>query len=141
MKQTIKITMSLLLAVILLFCIVSCREKVDATGLWESATYRSDTTLGEGASTVKLVLTAGEQSITFTIKTDKATLGEALYEHGLINDVSFFDTCNGIKADWDKDQAYWAFYVGDSESMANYGVDDPKSVTTGEPTYRLIYTQ
>ncbi len=139
MKQTMKITTSLLLVVMLLFCAVSCAEKVDAVGLWENATYLSDTTLGDGANTVKVELTAEEQTIIFTIKTDKTTLGEALFEHKLINDASFFDTCNGIKADWNKDQAWWAFYIGDE--MASFGVGDPKAVTTGEPTYKIVYTR
>ncbi len=139
MKQTVKIWISLVLAVVLLLCTVSCAEKADATGLWENATYLSDTTLGDGANTVKVELTVDDQTIVFTVKTDKPTLGEALYEHQLINDASFFDTCNGIKADWDKDQAYWAFYVGDE--MAMYGVGDEKAITTGEPTYKIVYTK
>ncbi len=141
MKQTMKITTSLLLVVMLLFCAVSCAEKVEAVGLWENATYLSNTTLGDGANTVKVELTAEEQTVTFTIKTDKATLGDALFEHELINDASFFDTINGIKADWEKDKAFWAFYVGDSTAMANYGVSDPRAVTTGEPTYKIVYTK
>ncbi len=141
MKQTMKITTSLLLVVILLFCAVSCAEKVDAVGLWNNATYLSDTTLGDGANTVKVELTVEEQTIIFTIKTDKATLGEALYEHELINDASFFDTVNGMKADWNKDKAFWAFYVGDSTVIADYGVCDAKAVTAGEPTYRIVYTK
>ncbi len=139
MKRTMKITTSMLLVIMLVFCAVSCAEKVGETGLWENATYLSDTTLGDGANTVKVELTAEEQTVIFTIKTDKATLGEALFEHKLINDATFFDTCNGMKADWDKDKAYWAFYVGDE--MAQYGVGDPKAVTTGEPTYKIVYTK
>ncbi len=134
-----RIGASLLLVVMLVFCAVSCAEKVDATGLWENATYLADTTLGDGANTVKVELTAEEQTIIFTIKTDKATLGEALFEHNLINDASFFDTCNGMKADWEKDKAYWAFYVGDG--YADFGVGDPKAVTTGNPTYKIVYTK
>ncbi len=141
MKQTMKIWVSLLLVAMLLFCAVSCTEKVDATGLWENATYLSNTTLGDGANTVKVKVIAGEQGITLTIKTDKATLGEALYEHKLINDASFFDTCNGMKADYDKDSTYWAFYVGESTVTALYGVNDTQAVTIGEPTYRLVYSK
>lgn len=139
MKQTMKIGASLLLVVMLLFCAVSCAEKVDAVGLWENATYLSDTTLGDGANTVKVALTVEEKTITFTIQTDKATLGEALFEHKLINDASFFDTFNGMKADWDKDQAYWAFYVGDE--YASFGICDAQAVTTGELTYKIAYTK
>ncbi len=139
MKKTLKITFSALLAVLLLFCTVSCAEKVDATGLWVSAKYLSDTTLGEGENTVKVSVVAEEQSVTFTLKTDKETLGEALYEHELVNDPSFFDTCNGIKADWDKDKAYWAFHV-DGE-LAMHGINDEKITAADEHEYKIIYTK
>ncbi len=139
MKQTIKITASWFLVVLMLFCVASCAERVDATGLWESATYLSDTTLGRGENTVKVEIVAGEQSITLTVKTDKETLGEALYEQGLVNDPSFFDTCNGMTADWERDQAYWAFYVGDEP--ASYGIGDAQAVATEDVSYRIVYTE
>ncbi len=141
MKQIMKITSSLLLIAMLLFCAVSCAEKVDTNELWESATYSSDTVIGEGANTVNVEITAGDKTVKLTIKTDKATLGEALFEHGLVNDASFFNVCNGITADWDKEQAYWSFYVGNETAVANYGINDEKSVTSGEPVYRLVYTK
>lgn len=139
MKKTMKTAASLLALLMLVVCVVSCGEKVEATGLWENATYLSDTTVGEGANTVTVIITAEEKTVTLTVKTDKATLGEALYEHGIINDATFFDTCIGMKADWDKDAAYWAFYVGDE--MAQYGVGDERAVTTGNPTYKIVYTK
>ncbi len=139
MKQTMKIASSLLLVVIFMFCAVSCAGKIDTAALWASATYSADTTLGEGANTVTVAVEAGEKTVTLTIKTDKATLGEALFEHGLVNDPVFFDTCNGIKADWEKDQAYWAFYIGDE--MASFGIGNEDAVTTGEHAYKLVYTK
>lgn len=139
MKSTIRISVSLLMTLLLLFCTVSCAEKVDSAGLWESAAYLSDTELGDGANKVTVEMTAQERTVTFTLNTDKATLGEALYEQQLINDPTFFDTLNGIKADWEKDNAYWAFYVGDE--MAQFGVGDAQAITVGEPTYRIVYTK
>lgn len=139
MKKTMRTAASLLALLMLVVCVVSCGEKVEATGLWENATYLSDTTVGEGANTVTVIITAEEKTVTLTVKTDKATLGEALYEHGIINDATFFDTCIGMKADWDKDAAYWAFYVGDE--TAQYGVGDERAVTTGNPTYKIVYTK
>ncbi len=139
MKQTTKIASSLLLVVVLLFCAASCTGKIDTAALWASATYSADTTLGEGASTVRIEVTAGEKTVTFTIKTDKATLGEALFEHGLVNDPVFFDICNGMKADWNKDKASWAFYV-DGELSA-FGIGDAKAAATGEHAYKLVYTK
>lgn len=139
MKKTMKIGMSLLLVAILAFCIASCGAKTDGTGLWENATYKNDTTLGDGANTVTVEVTAEDKTVVLTLKTDKATLGEALFEEGLINDASFFNVCNGMTADWDKDKAYWAFYIGDE--MAMFGVNDAQAVTAGSPVYKLVYTK
>lgn len=139
MKNTVKITVSLILALMIILFAVSCGGEAEEQ-LWEIATYTSDTTLGEGENTVTVELTAKERTIVFTIKTDKATLGEALYELQLINDPSFYNVCNGMTADWDKYKSYWAFYVGDETAPALYGIGDAKAVTVGEPTYRIVYT-
>ena len=117
--------------------IAACGNKVDRAGLWENATYVKDTTVGEGEKTVKCDVVVGEDVITITIKTDAETFGAALYENELINDPSFFDVCNGIKADWDKDNAYWAFYNGDD--YMTVGVD--QATISGGEHYRLVYTQ
>lgn len=137
MKKSVVSAISLLLSVIFIFCFVSCAEKVDATGLWESATYLSDTTIGNGSKTVSFDVEAGDQKITITLKTDKAMLGEAMFEHGLINDASFFNILNGIEASWENDQAYWAFYQGDK--MMPYGVND-EAISDGA-SYRFVYTK
>ena len=82
MKITTRITL-FLLAVLTLLCLASCAD-VEATGAWESATYTSDKTFGNGGKTVTVEVKAEEQSVTFTLKTDAETLGDALLEHGLI---------------------------------------------------------
>lgn len=137
MKTAIKNTLAIVLSVVFILCLVSCGEKVDATGLWENATYLKDTTVGKGEKTVLVDVEVEDQKITLTIKTDKATLGEALYELELINDASFFDTLNGMKADWNADQAYWAFYKGEEYMMV--GVGDAE--ISGGEHYRLVYTK
>ena len=63
---------------------------------------------------------------TFTITTDKATVGEALLEEGLIaGEVGqyglYVTEVNGIVADYNVDQTYWAFYV--DGAYASSGVD------------------
>ncbi len=137
MKNTIKITVSALLAVIMLLCIVSCQGKIDTAELWESATYLSDTTIGDGEKVVCIEVKAGEKSIVLTVKTDKNTLGESLFEHGIVNDPIFFDTCNGIVADWDRDQAYWAFKI--DGKIQNHGINDAK--ISGGENFTLEYTK
>ena len=136
MKKTLVSASALLLAVITLLCFVSC-EKVDATGIWENATYLSDTTVGKGEKTVTVEIVAAEQSITLTVKTDKDDLGAALYELGIINDPAFFDTCNGMLASWEKDQAYWAFKQ--DGKMLNYGINDAK--ISGGESFSIEYTK
>jgi hypothetical protein len=123
-----------------IFCLVSlasCAEKAEATGLWENATYLSDTTVGSGEKIVTFTVEAENQMITITLKTDKATLGEAMFEQGLINDAVFFNVLNGIEASWEKHQAYWAFYEG--ETMMPYGVND--QVINGGESFRFVYTK
>ena len=137
MKKTILSTTAVILVVLSLFCFVGCEDRTDATGLWENATYTSDVTLGEGAKVVTFDVEAGDKKITVTLKTDKETLGEAMFEQGLINDPSFFDTLNGIVASWSNDKAYWAFYPG--ETMAPYGVND-QQINGGE-SFRFVYTR
>ena len=137
MKKSLVSTVSVILSVVLLFCFTSCGEKVEPTGLWENATYLSDTTIGNGVNVVSLDIEAGDQKITIPLKTDKATLGEAMFEHTLINDASFFNVLNGIEASWEKDMAYWAFYQGDT--MMPYGVND-EAISDGA-SYRFVYTK
>ena len=137
MKKTIVSSLSVILSIICLFCFISCEEKVEASGLWENATYLSDITLGDGEKTVSFTVEAEDKVITITLKTDKATLGEAMYEHGLVNDATFFDTLNGIKADWNKDQAYWGFYQGEEFMMV--GINDTEII--GGESYRFVYSK
>ena len=102
----------LLLAVLALLCFASCAD-VETTGAWENATYTADKTFGSGSKTVMVEVKAEEQSITFTIKTDAGTLGEALMENDLIAGENgayglYIKTVNGILADYDVDGTYWA---------------------------------
>ena len=151
MKRLLLITVSLLLVLACAFSMFACDfwekettaetlaegEEIEASGLWADATYRSNVTIGEGAKTISFTVEAEGKMITITLKTDKATLGEAMYEHELINDPSFFDTLNGMVATWNADQAYWAFY--ESETMMTRGVND-ENIEGGE-SYRFVYTK
>lgn len=140
MKKSILTAVSVVLSLACLVCLFSCEkqeENVQQGGLWENATYSADAEVGEGARTVTFTVEAEEKIITITLKTDKENLGEAMFEHGLINDASFFNVLNGIEASWEKDQAYWAFYEGDN--MMPYGVNDQK--IEGGESYRFVYTK
>ena len=97
--------LSLLLVLIMVFTLVACSAKTSFTVI---------TTDLEGKET------------THKIKTDAATVGEALIEEGLIKGHTtdyglYVDEVNGIALDWDKDGKYWAFYINGAYAMT--GVD------------------
>lgn len=112
MKTVTRITL-LLLALLTLLSLVACAD-VEKTGVWEDATYTSDKEFGKGEKTVTVKVIAEEQELTFTIHTDKETLGDALLEHELIEGEEgafgiYVKRVNGILADYDVDQTYWSF--------------------------------
>ena len=144
MKKTLKLifTLTLALATVLAaaFCFTACKKENPAD--YKSKVYYADTSLGEGAKTVTVKIEDTEKAVTFTIRTDKSTVGEALLEHGLIDGEEgaygmYIKSANGTVADYDKDQSYWAFYIGDEYAMS--GVDTTE-IEEGV-LYRLVYTK
>ena len=89
---------------------------------WEDALYQRDTTVGDGATTVTVRVTAEEKTVTLTLKTDKATLAEALLAEELVKgeDSQFglmISHVNGIRADYDLDNGYyWKIEVNGESS-------------------------
>ena len=141
MKKTFKSTISFILAIVLVLSFVACNN-VDATGLWENATYLNDTEFGNGNKTITVEVKVEDQSVVFTLHTDKDTVGAALIEHDLIAGDEgayglYIKVVNGITADYDIDQSYWAFYI-DGE-MAMTGVDGT-DITEGT-AYQLVYAK
>ena len=148
MKANIKAALNSVLSVIIvLTCVLglaACGNEVSKTGLWENAVYTKDSTLGKGEKTVTVEVEAEENKVTFTIKTDAETLGDALLENKLVEGDSseyglFITSVNGIKADFTADGSYWAFYIGDE--YATTGVDGEKLDGTKDTVYRLVYTK
>ena len=141
MKRTIKTTLSILLALLFTLSLLSCNT-VEKTGVWENATYRKNMEFGDGSKTVVVEVKAEDQLITFTVHTDKNTVGEALLEHKLITGEDgpygmYIKSVNGITADYDVDQSYWAFYINGEYAMT--GVDTTE-ITEGA-TYQLAYAK
>lgn len=130
------------MVLVCLLGLTACGNTVNSEGLWKDATYLKDTTFGEGKNTVTVEVKAGEQSIKFTVNTDKDTVGAALMEHKLIDGDQgdyglYVKKVNGITADYDTDKAYWAFYVDDA--YANAGIDQTK--IEKDKLYRLEYAK
>ena len=138
---------------------ILCIVLITAIALFTTAcndNKTTDTTTTEGAvSTTEAakttVLGEGETKFTFTvvdlegneaafeINTDKKTVGDALLDLGLIaGDESeyglYVKTVNGTTLDYDKDGAYWAFYV-DGE-YATSGVDTTDIVAGTTYTFK-----
>lgn len=135
-----KRVLAMLLALMLITALVSCNK--DEKGVWENALYTEDQTFGDGAKTVVVEVKAQEKTVTFTIKTDKDTVGAALLEHGLIAGDEgpygmYVKVVNGMRADYDVDQRYWAFYTNGEISMT--GVD-VTAITEGA-TYQMVYSK
>ena len=123
MKQTR--LLSLLLILVLALSFVACAQP-DLGELWTNATYKQNKTFGNGAKTIEVEVIAGESSVTFTIHTDKETVGAALIEHNLIEGDAgayglYIKKVNGILADYDVDQSWWGFYKNGEMMMT--GVD------------------
>lgn len=132
-----KIVSSVSVVALLLLCLLSagCQAEPAATGIWADATYTEDATLGEGATVLTVVVSAEDKEVTFTVNTDQTTVGAALSELGLIQGADgLYTVVNGMTADWDVDQTYWAFYENDAYAMT--GMDDT-AITAGV-TYKLV---
>ncbi len=171
MRKTITSTISVILALVFIFCLASCADKRDNKDLWLDATHTEDkefggnTTdtenketpdtgedgdntadnenkevgndaihtddkeIGEGSKTITVIVEAQGKSVTFTIHTDKNTVGDALSEYGLLEGEEgpyglYVKKVNGILADYDVDQTYWAFYINDDYAMTGVDVTD-----------------
>ena len=123
-----KRTLSLLLVLILIFALTACGQKADAPA--------------EPLSFTVIVTDLEGNEATFEYTSDAPSLGDALVAEGLISGREsssgmFIDTVNGITADWDKDQTYWAFYVN-GEYATTY-ID--ATAITADAVYKLTLTK
>ena len=137
MKKTIRILISIL-CIALLFA--GCNKGpvyVDGT-----AKYTEDVTLGEGSKTITVTVKDHEgKAVVFTIKTDAKTVGDALLENELIAGDEgayglYVKVVNGLRADYDKDHAYWGFNVNGETSLTGVDMTD----LTDGGVYELVYT-
>lgn len=133
-KNGLNKLLALLLALAMVLALAACGNKEqDNGGAGDDANVVTDgvvadgATVGEGktAFTVEVVQLDGT-SIKFTVNTDKATVGEALLDLGIVaGDTTeyglYVKTVNGVTLDYDADGAYWAFYI--NGEYASTGVD------------------
>lgn len=110
--------------IILAFTLCSCTAKNDFKG---EPVYTENTVLGEGETTFSIsVIDYNGKETVFDISTDKTIVGEALTDFELIEGENgpyglYIKSVNGIRADYDIDGKYWAFYI--NGEYATSGVD------------------
>lgn len=147
MKTTTKRNrLSFLLILVLIAALALVMTGCSETEQEPASTTETSAGLSEGEETAAVVVSAedgaelgaGETEFQFTVTdldgnetcvtvhTDKTTLGEALQELGLIEGEEgpyglYVKTVNGITLDYDKDKAYWGFYINGRYAMS--GVD------------------
>ena len=95
----------------------------------------------EGTKTFSLTVVHGDgSSKSFTIETQEEFLSHALIAEKIITDegieTGMYNTVDGETANWDPDQAYWSFYVGDA--YATEGMNTTPIVDGA--SYKLEYT-
>lgn len=131
MNKTMKKLLALVLALVMVMALTACGQQkanddaADAAQIELPVADGAD--IGSGAVSFTTAVTGKDgKEITFTVHTDKETVGEALLELGIIaGDTTeyglYVKSVNGETADYDTDGAYWAFYIGDQ--YAPVGVD------------------
>lgn len=123
----------------------SCKHSKEAdlqgTIAQQNAVYTQDKTFGNSEKTVMVTVITDDNSVKFTLNTDKDTLGDALKEYELIEGDNeayglYVKKVNGIRADYDSDKAYWAFFKDGSPLEA--GVDSTQ-INSGD-SFEIRYT-
>ena len=116
MKKFFAIILALVMALSLMACgNTAVQPDTDADAVAPVVT--DGAALGEGAHSFTLEITdADGKTITATIHTDAETVGEALSNLEIVRGEDsefglYIKTVNGITADYDVDQTYWAFYI------------------------------
>ena len=135
--KKIKSLTAILFVALFVFACASCGQ--EATDLWKDAKYKENTTIGEGNTTFTLEVCAEDKSVILTVSTNKTVLGDALLELGLIEGEAgayglYVKKVNGILADFDVDQTYWALYINGEYAMS--GVDTTNIVNGA--TYKFV---
>ena len=98
--------------------------------------------LGEGEKQFYFTVTFDDGAVkAYDIATDADTVGEALAALALVegeqtNYGLYVKTIGGVRADYNTDHAYWAFYIDGEYAMT--GVDATELVPGS--TYSFVYT-
>lgn len=127
MKKTMTKLLALALAVLMALSLSACGKKDSGAADKVELPVADGAVIGQGATAITVQVTGADgKTVTFTVNTDEETVGAALLGLGVIaGDNSeyglYVKTVNGETADYDKDGAYWAFYI--NGEYASVGVD------------------
>lgn len=106
------------------------------------AVFREKPVEGRKSITIEVV-DSQAQSTSYQLKTDAEYLKQAMEEaEGLTFSGSeseygmMVDTVNGVRADYNEDNAYWSFYV--NGEYCNYGIET-QPVADGD-VFSIVYT-
>lgn len=129
-----------LIAVISAFC--SCSTKTEPKPeIVTNANSNPITQLGSGANRFLLNIVDKDGKLSeFAINTDEVTVGAALEKIDMIRGTQgayglYVTIVNSIKAEYETDGCYWAFYIGDE--LATTGVDSVEIVEGETYTFRI----
>ena len=131
-KKMKSLFLCMMLIVAMAFTTVGCNNKKESsveesTAVVEETVESEVEVLGEGETMFLFTVVDKDGNETnYEIHTDKEVVGDALLDLELIagedGDFGLYvKTVNGITADYDVDQTYWAFYVDGEYAMS--GVD------------------
>lgn len=120
-------------------CGQQTNQEENSTSTTVTTVYNDGDVIGNGDTTFSLSVTDGTgDEKNFTVNTDQTTVGAALLKVNIIAGEDgdyglYIKEVNGIAADYDIDQTYWAFYIDGEYAMS--GVDKTDIVTGS--TYAL----
>lgn len=104
--------------------LILCMVLIAATALVTGCSSgKADAPAGGEKAFTFIVADLNGSEESFEITTEAATVGEALLEEELIAGEDsqyglYVKTVNGITLDYNKDGAYWSFYVGEEYAMS-----------------------
>lgn len=142
MINLLKKSLSVVLLVSMCVSLVSCNKNEVETELWNNAIHTEDAEIGDGVIPIKVLVTAGNKTVTFKVNTYGGTLGTILSHYNLIDGEQgayglYVKTVNGIYADYNTTNSYWAINKN-GESMQT-GVD-AEEIEEGA-VYEFVYTK
>lgn len=145
-SKILSLLLLLLLTAAIAISAVSCNDgKTDSDGsVTTVATTEAPLTNVRGEGNTQFlfkVVTASGETKTFTVKTDKTIVGQALLDAGLIDGEDgqfglYVKTVDGETLDYNKDGMYWSFYVGDDYAIK--GVDMTEIEAGVEYSFRAV---